>query len=83
MQLLAYIPAIIQWNEKDLNHPDFMTLLTDVLAQDENDAVNYEYINDAIKELEFCLDRLSKDIELPPLAMTNIIMNLIDLEIVP
>ena len=83
MQLLAYIPATIQWNEKDLNHPDFMTLLTDVLAQDENDVVNYEYINDAIKELEFCLDRLSKDIELPPLAMTNIIMNLIDLEIVP
>lgn len=77
------IEGIVQSDEKELNHLDFMTLLTDVLAQDENDAVNYEYINDAIKELEFCLDRLSKDIELPPLAMTNIIMNLIDLEIVP
>ena len=83
MQLLAYIPVIIQWNEKDLNHTDFMKLLTDVLEQDENDAVNYKYINDAIKELEFCLDNLGTDVELPPLAMTNIIMNLIDLEIVP
>ena len=77
------IEGIVQSDEKELNHLDFMDLLADVLEQDGNNAVNYEYINDAIKELEFCLDNLSTDVELPPLAMTNIIMNLIDLEIVP
>lgn len=83
MDLLADIPVIIQMNDKDHNSPDFMELLADVLAQDENKAINYDYINDAIRELEFCLDNLSTDAELNPLAMTNIIMNLIDLEIVP
>ena len=83
MDLLANIPVLIQLNEKGPNHSDFMKLLTDVLERDENDAVNYEYINDAIRELEFCLDNLGTDVELTPLAMTNIIMNLIDLEIIP
>lgn len=72
------IEGIVQSDEKELNHLDFMQLFVDTLTQDNK--IDYGHINDAIKEVEFCLN---VDTELAPLAMTNIIMNLIDLEIIP